>query len=203
MHKIMDISIRGTPVQWARARTDGSGSGVSFYTAPEQKRYKALIKDSVMLEYASAKARREHDGKPLPLGTPVIFDCREFLPVPPSFNREEEHAARSGAMRPTGKPDLDNWIKLPMDACEGILYANDSQVVGFGGTGKWYSDKPRLELRVYRATADDLAEEARRHRARVEAVLAASLDAAFQGSTEALAPLLEKLAALGVIGRPS
>ena len=99
----------------------------------------------------TAKARRLGDGKPVPLGTPLIFEALAFLPIPSSFTRGEEAAARAGELRPTGKPDLDNWIKLPMDALEGIAYANDSQIVGFGNSGIWYAAQPRLELHVYYA----------------------------------------------------
>lgn len=153
---ILAVSIKGPPVQWARARVGGGAeTGVgrqrSFHTAPAQKRYKGLVRDEGRLAMLTAKARRQHDGKPVPLGTPVIFEALVFLPIPSSFTRSEEAAALAGELRPTGKPDLDNWVKLPMDALEGIVYANDSQVVGFGNSGVWYSNKPRLELHVYYA----------------------------------------------------
>lgn len=155
---ILRTTIKGPPVQWARARTSNPGGGASgrqkqaaFFTAPAQARYKTLCEQEGFVAMQSARARRLHDGKPAPLGTPVIFEALVFLPIPPSFNRAEELAARTGMLRPTGKPDLDNWIKLPMDALEGIAYANDSQVVGFGDSGIWYAEKPRLELHVYHA----------------------------------------------------
>lgn len=157
---IMRTVIKGTPVQWARARGGGgdpSGNGgggsrqKSYFTAPAQARYKSLCKDEGNLAMLQARARREHNGKPVPLGVPVIFEALVFLPIPPSFTKAEELAARTGMLRPTGKPDLDNWMKLPMDALEGIVYANDSQVVGFGDSGIWYAEKPRLELHIYHA----------------------------------------------------
>ena len=161
MRTILQTTIKGVPVQWARARGGGgyrdeeTGLTVrrqaSFHTAPAQKRFKNLVRDEARLAMLTAKARRIHDGKPVPLGTPVVFEALVYLPVPSSFNRSQERQALDGVIRPTGKPDLDNWLKLPMDACEGIAYANDSQVVGFGNSATWYSDHPRLELHVYHA----------------------------------------------------
>jgi len=158
MRTILKTTIKGQPVQWARARVGGGGEGgrarqVSFHTAPEQSRFKRLVQDEGRLAMLTAKARRVHDGKPVGLGTPVIFEALVYLPIPSSFTRAEELAAREGKLRPTGKPDLDNWIKLPMDALEGIAYANDSQVVGFGQSGVWYAERPRLELHVFHAPA--------------------------------------------------
>ena len=154
---ILRTTIQGTPVQWARARVGGDGSEkgqarqVSFHTAPAQKRYKNLVKDEANLAMLQARARREHDGKGAPLGVPIIFEALVYLPIPSSFTKAENLAARKGWLRPTGKPDLDNWLKLPMDGCEGIAYANDSQVVGFGRSGTWYAEQPRLELHIYYA----------------------------------------------------
>jgi len=153
---VLATTIKGPPVQWARARVgggarEGVGRQQSFHTAPAQKRFKRLVQDEGRLAMLTAKARRLGDGKPVPLGTPLIFEALVFLPIPSSFTRSEEAAARAGELRPTGKPDLDNWIKLPMDALEGIAYANDSQIVGFGNSGIWYAAQPRLELHVYYA----------------------------------------------------
>lgn len=161
MRTILQTTIKGTPVAWARARGGGGhvdgetgakvGRQRSYFTAPAQKRFKRLVQDEARLAMLTAKARRIHDGKPVPLGTPVVFEALVYLPIPSSFTRAQEAAALAGTLRPTGKPDLDNWLKLPMDGCSGIAYADDAQVVGFGGSGVWYSDAPRLELRIYHA----------------------------------------------------
>jgi len=46
---------------------------------------------------------------------------------------------------PITTPDLDNMLKLVCDACEGIVYKNDSQIVQ-ALAYKRYSDKPRTEV---------------------------------------------------------
>lgn len=55
---------------------------------------------------------------------------------------------------PSRRPDLPNYLKLPMDAMEGIIYENDRQV-NAGGQWKWmYIDKlePRVEVTVQHTT---------------------------------------------------
>lgn len=158
MRTILQTTIKGQPVAWARAR-GGGGDGTdepgnrqrSFYTAKPQARFKRVVKDEARLAMLTGKARGLHKGKPALRSEPVIFDGRVYLEIPKSFSVKDKAAALAGDLRPTTKPDLDNWLKLPMDACEGIAYSNDSQVVGFGGSGVWYSDKPRLELHIYHA----------------------------------------------------
>ena len=129
------------------------GAQGRYFTDPTRERYKGLVKDEVCLAFRSMRARGESDGQAAPLGVPIIFDARFYLPVPDSFTRQEEFEARSGIRRPTGKPDLDNWLKLPMDALSGVLYHDDAQVVGFGESGKFYAfthREIRLDLKVYR-----------------------------------------------------
>jgi Holliday junction resolvase RusA-like endonuclease len=53
----------------------------------------------------------------------------------------------SGFLRPTSRPDTDNYIKSVQDALNGIVWKDDSQVVALIAD-KWYSDKPRIEIDV-------------------------------------------------------
>ena len=52
-----------------------------------------------------------------------------------------------GEIRPTIKPDLDNCVKIVADSLNGIAYKDDSQIVSVVAD-KYYSDTPRLELRI-------------------------------------------------------
>lgn len=44
------------------------------------------------------------------------------------------HTNQSGALVDVGAPDLDNLLKLTMDAAEGVVYCNDRQVVAMSAT---------------------------------------------------------------------
>lgn len=86
--------------------------------------------------------------KPLP--GPLILTVKAFLPVPNSWARVKKEKAFSGELRPITKPDLDNLVKNIKDCLTQMRYwEDDKQVVGFGpGTGKYYSDDPRWEIKI-------------------------------------------------------
>lgn len=136
---VLSIVIPGEPIAWARVR----GTGSNRFTAPEQKSFKRTIS-----QYAwAAGARRE---KALPKHVAVSLTVRVLVAVPKSWSATDRTAALAGHLRPVVTPDLDNWIKLPMDAFNGLVWTDDAQVVDFGESGKFYSASPCLEITVRR-----------------------------------------------------
>jgi Holliday junction resolvase len=79
---------------------------------------------------------------------PLIVQLRVYRPIPKSFSKRKREAALRGEIRPTTKPDLKNYIAGLEDALEGVIFANDSQIVGYGDSGKWYGDPPRVEIEI-------------------------------------------------------
>ena len=53
-------------------------------------------------------------------------------------------------LRPTTKPDIDNYLKLVKDALSGVVWRDDAQVVAYDGeTSKRYTaDKPGFYVEV-------------------------------------------------------
>jgi Holliday junction resolvase RusA-like endonuclease len=49
--------------------------------------------------------------------------------------------------RPTKKPDLDNMVKAVKDACNGLCWHDDAQVVGLHAT-KWYGTEPHTSIEI-------------------------------------------------------
>ena len=68
------------------------------------------------------------------------------MPISPSWPKKRQEAARSGAMRPTKKPDWDNIGKI-LDAFNLIVWVDDAQIVD-SRVRKLYSDRPRIVVRV-------------------------------------------------------
>ncbi len=67
-------------------------------------------------------------GRP-PLTGPVAMEvCATLVPAA-SWPKKRRTAALAGEVRPTKKPDLDNALKLIWDALNGVVYADDAQVV--------------------------------------------------------------------------
>ena len=55
--------------------------------------------------------------------------------------------AEEGEIRPAKRPDLDNILKAATDACNGIAYVDDRQIVSLFAR-KEYATTPRLEILV-------------------------------------------------------
>lgn len=72
-------------------------------------------------------------GRPA-LTSSVEMELTATLPVPKSWPKKRQAAALAGQERPAKKPDLDNIAKLVWDALNGIVYADDSQVVSLIAT---------------------------------------------------------------------
>lgn len=73
------------------------------------------------------------------------------------FSRPKSHFNRKGVLLPsspilhTKKPDIDNLIKFVLDALNGHLYVDDSQVVSISAT-KQYAPESCIEIKVVEIT---------------------------------------------------
>ena len=85
-----------------------------------------------------------------PLQGQVMLKVGVYLPMPKSKTHIWKMKAASGEIRPTSKPDLDNFIKHVKDCLtRANFWRDDAQVVGYlQHTGKYYSVRPRWELEI-------------------------------------------------------
>lgn len=132
------FTLRGIPVPQGRPRFARSARGfVMTYDPAKSKAYKQAVALAASMEAPEN-----------PFETPVRLSLRIFLPIPKSFSKKKHEEAASGTLRPQKKPDISNILKGVEDAMKGIVYTDDSQVVEYGIVGKWYSDEPRIEVKV-------------------------------------------------------
>lgn len=85
----------------------------------------------------------------LALDCPLAVDLTVVVPVPRSWSKKRQEAARTGDTKPTGKPDLDNIAKLHLDALNGILWLDDAQVVDLR-VRKVYGEAPGVVIRLWK-----------------------------------------------------
>lgn len=90
-------------------------------------------------------AQQVMGGRPL-YKEPLIVDLGVFMAIPKSRPKKWKAAAVSGEIRPTKKPDLDNFAKI-LDALNLVVWEDDSQIVEMN-IKKFYSENPRMEVRV-------------------------------------------------------
>jgi Holliday junction resolvase RusA-like endonuclease len=82
-----------------------------------------------------------------PFAGPVALTALIEIPIPGSWSKRRTAAAIVGNIRPTSRPDVDNFLKAGMDAINGIVIADDSLIVQVIAEKKYGID-PKLVLRI-------------------------------------------------------
>lgn len=90
-------------------------------------------------------AQQAMNGRPL-FENPLSVDLKVYMAIPASKPKKWQAAARTGEIRPTKKPDVDNFAKI-LDALNLVVWVDDSQIVEMN-IRKFYSDTPRMEVLV-------------------------------------------------------
>lgn len=81
-----------------------------------------------------------------PAAGALVLELRFTLAIPASWSKKKRAAAAEGRLSHTSRPDVDNLGKLVLDAANGVLWGDDSQLVTvvmmkrYGATpGVWLS----------------------------------------------------------------
>jgi len=86
-----------------------------------------------------------------PLEGAITMTATAYLPIPRSWSRKKQAAAREGAIQPTGKPDLDNLVKHLKDCLTATkFWKDDALITEYTGISKRYDDGngPRWEVSI-------------------------------------------------------
>jgi len=110
------VVIGGEPVAKGRPRMTRRGFA---YTPAATRKYEA---------HGRLTAQMAMNGRP-PITTPVRAEIVIDLPVPSSWSAKRRAAALRGEIRPTTRPDCDNYVKAGLDCINDIVVADDSLVV--------------------------------------------------------------------------
>ena len=135
---MIEIRLDGDPTAKGRHRHRLNKATGVIFTHPDPKT--ARYEDK--LAWAAQVAM---NGRPLLQGALVLI-VDAYLRVPASWSRKKQAAALAGNLRPIVKPDYDNFAKI-CDALNRVVWLDDAQVVD-GRARKFYSDRPRIEIRV-------------------------------------------------------
>ena len=133
---MVNFVVCGEPVGKGRPRFARQGGFVKTYTPKKTANWESEV----------AQIARQAMGSQDPLDTPVALSVRVYKAIPVSWSKAKRQQAESGILRPVGKPDLDNYIKGLMDAGNGILWVDDSQVCELHSIKAYGS--PRIEVTV-------------------------------------------------------
>ena len=116
---MITITIPGTPVGKGRPRFARRGAFVKTYSPEKTQNYEALVK------MAAGEAMEGIE----PLQGAVKIELWFYFTPPASWSNKKALAALAGDIHHTKTPDCDNLIKSVLDACNGIVWLDDKQVV--------------------------------------------------------------------------
>lgn len=128
--------VYGTPVPKARPRL---GLGGHAFTPARTRSYEKFV------GAVARKAMLEHERIEKPKAVKV--DILAIFPIPHSWPLKRRTSALHGDVRHVVRPDADNATKSALDALNGIVYEDDSQVDEIR-VRKAYGEEPRLEVWV-------------------------------------------------------
>jgi Holliday junction resolvase RusA-like endonuclease len=129
--------VPGAPVPKGRPIATSQQGRVRMYTPKKTVSYENLVK---------LCAQSAMDGR-LPITGPVSLHVIAHIKPPKSKSKKMQIAMQSDAIRPTGRPDIDNYVKAVADGCNSVVYVDDAQIVSLTAEKK-YSDSPCLEVRI-------------------------------------------------------
>lgn len=130
----IELTYYGEPKAQPRAR---ASSNLNHFYDPG-KSFKLTISEAL-------RAQLGNNFKPI--DNEIYFTARFYKPFPKTTPKKKQVLMELGAIRPTTKPDLDNYEKLLYDALLNVLYRDDSVVV-HGNCSKFFSCKPRVEIEI-------------------------------------------------------
>lgn len=128
--------VPGTPVAKGRARAFIRSGHIGHHTPDKTVKYEARV--AIFAKQAMAL-------RP-PMAGAVMLSVTAHFPIPASWSKKRQAAARSGLEQVTKKPDLDNVLKAIKDGMNGVVWLDDAQVVRLVDCCKVYSDEPRVEV---------------------------------------------------------
>lgn len=131
--------VPGEPKAKGRPRFSNRGGFVRTYTDAQTTSKEGEVK----WYFQQANLPKIEEGS-------IFLGIKVYREIPKSFGKKKRQAALLGQLRPTSRPDLDNYLKLVCDALNGLAWHDDSQVTTIA-CDKYYSDSPRLEI-LYKAS---------------------------------------------------
>jgi Holliday junction resolvase RusA-like endonuclease len=133
--ELIIVTVPGAPVAKGRARVTTRGRFARVYTPAKTRHYEDLVR----CEAVAVMRDRP------PVQDAVTLSVTAYVAMPKSLSRQKRSDAVDGVLKPTTRPDADNYAKAALDGCNGILFRDDSQVTDLI-VRKRYSDRPRLVI---------------------------------------------------------
>ena len=135
MNRKIEFFVPGPPVGKGRPRAARRGAGVVMFTPEKTVGYETLAATT------AGNAMRAHQLLDGPLE--AMLEMR--FQVPASWSKARRARALAGVEWHISKPDADNVAKAILDACNGVVFRDDSQIVMLTAT-KEFSETPGVRV---------------------------------------------------------
>ena len=109
----------------------------SVYTPTRTKDYETLVEQYFLLKYPRFK----------PFEGRVQVEINANFEVPKSAKKAEKELMLENKINPTKKPDIDNIIKIILDAMNGIAFRDDTQITKLQ-VEKIYSTSESVKIKI-------------------------------------------------------
>lgn len=129
------VSVPGPPVAKGRPRVTARGKFARVYTPAKTRHYEDTIRCAAVEVMKDRK----------PIEGAIVLSVTAYVGMPESLRGAKRSDAIDGILKPTTRPDADNYAKAALDGCNGILFRDDSQVADLI-VRKRYSVEPRLVI---------------------------------------------------------
>lgn len=133
----IELTVPGNPQGKQRAKTFKKGDFAGAYTPAKTVNYETYIKELFAIKYPDF----------MPLEGPLMLQFTAYVSIPASTSQKKRAMMLEGSIIPEKSPDIDNILKIIMDALESVAYKRDSQIA-IGIIVKLYSERPRVELKI-------------------------------------------------------
>ena len=139
---MIEFTIPGEPRGKSRPRVVRLKNRASTsYTPDKTVAYEELARQRFRQQWPSVEL-------PFPDKTPVCVTITACFGIPKSASRKTRAAMLSGQNYPTKKPDVDNVIKIVLDALNGFAWHDDAQVVLLQVTKEYTEHEPFVRVQV-------------------------------------------------------
>ena len=143
---MIEFTIPGQPVGKGRPRASRTNIGIRMHTPAKTVHYEARIAFAAQQAMMAAEV-------PGTLAGPVAVQMVISYQIPASWSRKAQERAEQMLTAPCVKPDIDNVAKVIGDACNGIIWRDDVQIVDLHAV-KRYSRTPGVSVKITALAAE-------------------------------------------------
>lgn len=132
---IYEFEVPGKIIGKGRPRINSYTGNV--YTPTRTKDYETLVEQYFMLKYPRFK----------PFEGRVQVEISAFFEIPKSTKNADRALMLDNKINPTKKPDIDNIVKIVLDAMNGIAFYDDTQITKLY-VEKLYSTTETVKVKI-------------------------------------------------------